>query len=454
MAAAATIDPTTPLGTALSLIASAPANLSVGIKRFLPLLDGLSLHQLKQCLEHLRWVRGAAAQPAVVAKHTDGLIYLFGGRSGMLDADTFLDVGVILTHCDANKIGPVDSRFENMCALFARTAVALNRTHAAIGPLLIALLKRTATCATGALTSFTPIHVNVLDMCLQSNHFSLAARLASVGVIEIAPRRDDVTLHRHRTCVDIQLYFYYSGIALAAMRRFEDATHALAQCIAMPTMRLSAIHVAASKKYVLCSLMAFGDVKPLPKYTFPTIEAHLDRFCTSYHKLTTAFESHHAQELRNAAQDPAFVHDGNAGLVAHVVSTSFPTTEIARLTGTYLSLSLVDIAKQASLDNLPQAESNVLHMIATKKIRAMIDQRSGTVRFVDHYDDEEDVQTIERKMREVAVVARDMQRLEGKLVTSRMYVQKLMHRASSAAAASASAAGGGGGGEEMEGMRF
>jgi COP9 signalosome complex subunit 3 len=464
----ATGDSSTQLSTALTLILTSPQDLSQGIKRFLPILDNLSLHQLKQSLEQLRWVRGAGVNPEYIGKLTEGFCYLFGGRiynntTGLLDLDTFMDVGIILNYCDANKIAQVDSRFEGMCELFTRSAISLQKTHQAIGPLLVALAKRTASCG---LTSFTPIHVNILEVCLQSNHFSLASRLASLGVIEIAPRRDGIPIPRYRGCIDVQLYFYYSGIAFAAMRQFENAFHAFGQCIAMPALRLSAIHVASAKKYVLCSLMVFGEIRPLPKYTFNSVEQQLDRFCTSYHKFTSAFETQNVQELKLSAQDGTFAHDGNLGLIQHVMLTSFPTTQIARLTGTYLSLSLVDIAKQASIDNLLVAEHKVLQMIATKRIRAMIDQRTGTIRFVDHYDDEDDVHTIQRKMNEITRIAKELQNLEARLVTSKAYVQKIVSRAATNSAwigtgtgtgtgtTTTTATSSGGGSESMEGVKY
>lgn len=77
-----------------------------------------------------------------------------------------------------------------------------------------------------------------------------------------------------------------------------------------------------------------------------------------------------------------FEVDNNLGLVKQVVSSIYKRN-IQRLTQTYLTLSLQDIATTVQLNSPKEAEMYVLQMIQDGHIYATINQKDGMVRFLE-----------------------------------------------------------------------
>jgi hypothetical protein len=64
------------------------------------------------------------------------------------------------------------------------------------------------------------------------------------------------------------------------------------------------------------------------------------------------------------------------------VLASLPVRTIQRLTQTYLTLSLADIARAAGLAGPPEAEAVILRMVAHRQVFARINDRDGMVTFM------------------------------------------------------------------------
>jgi hypothetical protein len=75
------------------------------------------------------------------------------------------------------------------------------------------------------------------------------------------------------------------------------------------------------------------------------------------------------------------LQDRNAGLVKQVLA-SLPVRTIQRLTQTYLTLSLADIARAAGLAGPAEAEAVILRMVAHRQVFASINDRDGMVTFM------------------------------------------------------------------------
>lgn len=69
--------------------------------------------------------------------------------------------------------------------------------------------------------------------------------------------------------------------------------------------------------------------------------------------------------LLNKAFDCVFPQDNNLGLVKQVISSMYKRN-IQRLTQTYLTLSLQDIANSVQLNSAKEAEMHVLQMVNAK----------------------------------------------------------------------------------------
>jgi len=64
------------------------------------------------------------------------------------------------------------------------------------------------------------------------------------------------------------------------------------QAITAPATYLSAITVAAYKRYTLVSLIHQGAVTPFPKYTSSVVQRHVKQPCAAYTELATAYATH------------------------------------------------------------------------------------------------------------------------------------------------------------------
>ena len=72
-----------------------------------------------------------------------------------------------------------------------------------------------------------------------------------------------------------------------------------------------------------------------------------------------------------------FVQDQNLGLVSQVVESQ-TKTNIKRLTKTFLTLSLVELANKVGLSSTVEAERLIMDMIEEGGIHARISQKDGT----------------------------------------------------------------------------
>lgn len=68
-------------------------------------------------------------------------------------------------------------------------------------------------------------------------------------------------------------YYYYGSIAYIGNKNYDRALDFLSIVISAPTQKaISAIQVAAYKKFILVSLIYEGHIRALPKYTAQIVE--------------------------------------------------------------------------------------------------------------------------------------------------------------------------------------
>lgn len=84
-----------------------------------------------------------------------------------------------------------------------------------------------------------------------------------------------------------------------------------------------------------------------------------------YHELVNAFSSNSSTELCSVVQKHQDIYnrDHNLGLVKQVVSV-LHKKNIQRLTKTFLTLSLTDVASRVQLLGPSDAERYILHMVS------------------------------------------------------------------------------------------
>ncbi|WVZ00212.1 hypothetical protein V8G54_026281 [Vigna mungo] len=253
------------------------------------------------------------------------------------------------------------------------------------------------------------------------------------------------------------------------MKRFQKALDLLHNVVTAPMSVINAIAVEAYKKYILVSLIRNGQFSTsLPKYSSSAAQRNLKNFCQSDFINTTLlrsflvfkseerywhlvllsspeaghqFESNISPyvELANTygngkiAELEAFVKtnaekfesDNNLGLVKQVVSSMYKRN-IQRLTQTYLTLSLQDIANTVQLNSPKEAEMHVLQMV-DGEIYATINQKDGMVRFLEdpeQYKTCEMIEHIDSSIQRIMALSRKLTAMDEQISCDQLYLSK------------------------------
>jgi len=143
-------------------------------------------------------------------------------------------------------------------------------------------------------------------------------------------------------------------------------------------------------------------VEPLPKYTSQVVNRLLKPMSPIYHEIATVFGSNKPSSLEMVLNRnrEALQRDNNWGLAKQVQESLYKKI-IQRLTQTFLTLSLNDMALRVQLPNIVEAEKLVLTMIEEGDIFASISQKDGMVLFHDNPDKYDSTTTVERLQKEV-----------------------------------------------------
>ena len=123
--------------------------------------------------------------------------------------------------------------------------------------------------------------------------------------------------------------------------------------------------VEAYKKYILVGLILTGKTPPMPKYASTPVQRQIRLYASEYIDFATAFSNKandKVLQLANQSSD-LFQRERNLGLVKQCLD-ALKRINIQRLTQTYLTLSLQDIATSAGLENAKVAEESVLKLVS------------------------------------------------------------------------------------------
>jgi len=224
------------------------------------------------------------------------------------------------------------------------------------------------------------------------------------------------------------LYFYYGGVLYLGLKKFAKAIEFFQLALTIPTRVLSAIQVECYKKYVLACLILNGEMTALPvKLTSQPVLRSIDRLAAPYMELSRAMKKggEQFQKVINDAVEH-FKKDRNWGLVKQA-RESLIRRNIQRLTNTYITLSLSDIARSAPLQSPKEAEKYVMSMIEDGAIFATINQRDGMVSFLDNpedYDSSVQVAQLDQKIQEVMALSEKLKGVDKLIQTNPKYIVK------------------------------
>ncbi|XP_022683564.1 COP9 signalosome complex subunit 3 isoform X3 [Setaria italica] len=347
--------------------------------------------------------------------HSLGYLYLLEAcaTSGAnLGADFLVTVADFLTACSADQIRLAPDKFLNVCRVFKDQVMLLNTPIRGIAPLRAAVRKIQASPE-----QLTPVHAEYLLLCLLAKQYKAGLSVLEDDIFEVDQPKD------------LFLYCYYGGMIYIGLKKFPKASELLHNAVTAPMSSLNAIAVEAYKKYILVSLIQNGQVPSFPKYTSATAQRNMKNHAQIYVELSTCYGNGRYTDLETFVESNAavFQSDNNLGLAKQVLSSMYKRN-IQRLTQTYLTLSLEDIARSVQLDTPRDAEMHVLRMIEDGEIHATINQKDGMVSFhedPEQYKSVEMVEHIDTSIQRLTALSKKLASIDENMACDPAYLLKV-----------------------------
>eukprot|EP00049_Salpingoeca_infusionum_P019276 m.361170 g.361170 ORF g.361170 m.361170 type:complete len:405 (+) comp19396_c0_seq1:266-1480(+) len=277
------------------------------------------------------------------------------------DAEWISNCAALFNFGDAQQLQAADSL--PVVAEFYASVFQSKDTICALGP-----LKSLAEKLQKSPNEMNFAHHWLSRLAVLAKCYSFGAEAMPVPFSKIAPAGLDTL-----SCLET---VYSVGVLHMGMKNFKTASLFLRMATYPPGHAVSQVSVAAMKKYILIELIQNGKV-PHHK-SHGNTQSILQQAVKSYKVLETTNATELAREIE--ANQAQYAEDNNLGLILQWVEAS-AKHRIKKLTKTYMKLSLADIAVQAQLENVEQAEQLVEQMVLDGQLLAKIDQASGVVTF-------------------------------------------------------------------------
>lgn len=253
--------------------------------------------------------------------------------------------------CNINKIYFTDAE---LCHLFTQSLVELKTPLRGIDLLCRAIRKIRL-----FESQLTSIHADLCQLSLLAKCFKPALEFLDVDITSISQEGGQFDSRY------FLLYYYYGGMIYTVLKNYDRALYFFEVCVTTPAMAVSYIMLEAYKKYILISLILHGKVLNLPRYTSQVINRYIKPLSQQYQELATAYLVNSCEEVQNiiTKYQQVFVRDHNLGLVKQVLAYLYKKN-IQRLTKTFLTLSLSDVASRVQLSGPAEAEKYILSMVS------------------------------------------------------------------------------------------
>ncbi|KAJ7842219.1 hypothetical protein B0H14DRAFT_2781256 [Mycena olivaceomarginata] len=303
-------------------------------------------------------------------QNTLGVLYILSARLNTTNAPA--PPQAVTTFCqnflpDQARLAP--ERVTMLARGILRLAQQHNNMTWAVAP-LYNLLQRYPP----DLTYLTTIHAVFLQVCLVANQPAAAIPVLAVPIANVNTALSDLTYN------DNLMYHYLGGVVLAVLKKWAEAEEYFEICVTAPGAVPAALQLEALKKLRLVQLISRGTVLPLPKYAHSSLSRILKN--SVYTELINAYPQN-AERLYTLLdkEKQTFSSDRNLGLVTQAIDRA-PRWTLKKLTATYVTLGLGDIARVVGIQSEDEVRALVLSMIETGDISAQI-SASGTVTFSD-----------------------------------------------------------------------
>uniref|UniRef100_A0A3P8QQI2 COP9 signalosome complex subunit 3 n=1 Tax=Astatotilapia calliptera TaxID=8154 RepID=A0A3P8QQI2_ASTCA len=379
---------------------------------------------LAKNLSHLDTVLGALD----IQEHSLGVLAVLFVKFSMPnipDFETlFSQVQLFISTCNGEHIRYATDTFAGLCHQLTNALVERKQPLRGVVVLKQAIDKMQMN--TNQLTS---VHADLCQLCLLAKCFKPALPFLEVDMMDIC-KENGAYDAKHFLC-----YYYYGGMIYTGLKNFERALYFYEQAITTPAMAVSHIMLEAYKKYILVSLILHGKVQQLPKYTSQIVGRFIKPLSNAYHELAQVYTTNNPAELRSLVNkhSETFTRDNNTGLVKQCLSSLYKKN-IQRLTKTFLTLSLQDMASRVQLSGPQEAEKYVLHMIEDGEIYASINQKDGMVCFHDNpekYNNPAMLHKIDQEMLKCIQLDEKLKSMDQEITVNPQFVQKVRGGSSS-----------------------
>ncbi|KAJ3151207.1 hypothetical protein HDU86_006198 [Geranomyces michiganensis] len=324
------------------------------------------------------------------------------------------------------------------------------------------------------MTNLTPLHTILCKAALLANAPTAALSILDRDITDIDPVAFGIKYQHHL------LYCYYGGMIYTQLKQHARAMQLFELCVSAPGPHVSLIQIEAHRKLILVSLLANGGLPStlLPKYTSDAVLRAAKLYSAAYADFAHAYASGSAARIdaEYRVHEAEFHQHGNRGIARQCVE-AVTRRAVQRLTDTYLTLSLQDIAKSVGLatdattattggdaaagagtgggnaagagaagstGGADQTERLVLRMVQDGQVFAKISSRDGgMVSFRDapqRYADAATTRRLDGEIAQAIVLASRVLKMDRSIAVNKDFASKL------ASAESRSFGGGGGGG--------
>ncbi|XP_075224412.1 COP9 signalosome subunit 3 isoform X2 [Lycorma delicatula] len=329
----------------------------------------------------------------------------------------FAQVQEFITGCNGEQVRFAPDTYAELCHLLTKNLTELKCPMRGID-----LLRRAIRKIQLSDSQLTSIHADLCRLCILAKCFKPALEFLNTDITNICKEGSQFDAKY------FLLYYYYGGIIYTALKNFDRALYFFEVVITTPALAVSHIMLEAYKKYILVSLILQGKVGNVPKYTSQVVGRFIKPLSQAYHDLATVYSTNNSDEVRNVVSkyQETFTRDCNMGLTKQVVASLYKKN-IQRLTKTFLTLSLSDVASRVQLSGPGEAEKYILNMIEEGEIFATINQKDGMVIFHDDpekYNSPDMLQRLEYEMSMCTELDRRIQAMEEEILVNPQFVKK------------------------------
>lgn len=329
----------------------------------------------------------------------------------------FNQVQEFIVGCNGEQVRFAPDTYAELCHLLTQLLVDLQV------PLRgIELLRRAIRKIQLFDSQLTSIHADLCQLCLLSKCFKPALEFLDTDMTGISQEGGQFDSKY------FLLYYYYGGMIYAALKNYDRALYFFEVCITTPALAVSHIMLEAYKKYILVSLILHGKILNIPKYASQVVNRFIKPLSQGYHEVATAYSTNSCDEVSTVMSkyQELYIRDHNWGLVKQVLRYLYKKN-IQRLTKTFLTLSLTDVASRAQLPGPAEAEQYILNMIEDGEIFATINQKDGMVVFHDDpekYNSPRMLARLEKEMAACAELDKRVLEMEEEVIVTPQYVRK------------------------------